>query len=270
VFVRTLRGFSYDGSRIRLSPDTAIQVPSERDLLALREKGLSFPGIGPDRFAVKTVEFGGERAAESAAAKKFGRALVALQLLQPRRVEYGDSVAYQPGVRGSARDPWFLEPSEFNPLQLPPRYDLPRREAATLRRIYSGLTANKNDQVEVALRRYALGLERIRAEDSFVDVWVGLEALFSDGPGELTYKIAVRVAHYLGENPVRRWEMFEHLKDSYKLRSLVVHGRSPRNLASVHSETRDILRRALRKTALIGAPETKDLDGHAVRGPSVT
>ena len=131
--------------------------------------------------------------------------------------------------------------------------------------------ANKNDQVDVALRRYALGLQRIRAEDSFVDVWIGLEALFSDGPGELTYKIALRVGHYLQENPNDRWRVFELLKSSYNARSQVVHGSRPRNLTSVHRDTEDILREALRKIALVGRPpELRALDVQAVKGHGLT
>lgn len=51
-----------------------------------------------------------------------------------------------------------------------------------------------------------------------------LEALFSDGPEAVNYKVSERAACYLFSDPQRRLEVFEKIKGIYGIRSKYVHG----------------------------------------------
>lgn len=61
-------------------------------------------------------------------------------------------------------------------------------------------------------------------EDKLIDFTIGLEALFSEGPGDLTFKLSTRVARLLGTTKEERRTISSAMKKIYKLRSEIVHG----------------------------------------------
>jgi Apea-like HEPN len=83
------------------------------------------------------------------------------------------------------------------------------RQGTTWRAIYSLLTA----------------LHETDFPTRFIQIWIGLEALF--GPeerNELSYRISQRIAFFLKSNTDDVKELFKNVKNSYVLRSKIVHG----------------------------------------------
>jgi hypothetical protein len=80
-----------------------------------------------------------------------------------------------------------------------------------------------------ALRRFNFACERDRLEDRFVDHMIALESLLlADGERqELGYRLRLRGAVLLGDEPQRREEIAELIKYAYGARSRIVHGAAP-------------------------------------------
>lgn len=79
--------------------------------------------------------------------------------------------------------------------------------------------------------------------DSWIDIGIALEALFlSDNPGrsELSYRLRLRAAWFLGENVERRVAIEKDLRNIYGLRSSAVHSG---NIES-NSDTRELKNKA--------------------------
>jgi hypothetical protein len=121
-----------------------------------------------------------------------------------------------------------------------------------------------------ALDRFNLAYERARDEDKLIDFWVALEGLFLRGEmGELSFKGAVRIAHYLGQSPAERWRLYQDAKKAYAVRSKIVHGERVKetDLETVPLRIEEMLRLVLR--AVVLDPKSLDLaslDERAVRG----
>lgn len=105
-----------------------------------------------------------------------------------------------------------------------------------------------------AYRRFAFAFDREEIEDRIIDCWVAFEALFlPDEFGELSYRAAMRIARFVGGTRAERLQLRKTLAASYKLRSLVAHGKdlkasnSAKKLKPVElaAETQEILRRSL-------------------------
>lgn len=119
-----------------------------------------------------------------------------------------------------------------------------------------------------ALRRFGSSYHRREIADKLLDHWIALEGLFLSGGnlGELKFRAALRVARYLDGD---RWNTFKDVRNSYDLRSKVVHGARVEltEVEPVVNGTEDILRKALAKAVL--APKAIDvnaLDRAAVEG----
>lgn len=81
--------------------------------------------------------------------------------------------------------------------------------------------------------------------------WVALEALFAPtGGGETTYRLAIRMAKFLESDPIRRKERFLKIKDCYRWRSNIAHGRKgsqhkPAEENEIFLQTESLLRESL-------------------------
>lgn len=69
--------------------------------------------------------------------------------------------------------------------------------------------------------------------------------------GELIYRAQMRIARFIGNDLPEREAIRKELKESYNMRSNVVHGaapsrRRPQDVSSRANETLELLRRALR------------------------
>jgi len=93
---------------------------------------------------------------------------------------------------------------------------------------------NSGDQefkslISMALIRLNRALRPERASEKVIDLGIAFEVIFlsqneKDGtPGELTFKLAMRAAWLLGDNPEGRGKLFVRFKRLYDLRSKAVH-----------------------------------------------
>jgi len=82
-------------------------------------------------------------------------------------------------------------------------------------------------KVRLAMHRLNLSAMRTTEEDGVIDAMIAMEALLSDGPQEMTHKIAMRVAAlYKIFDPERSEQVFKEMKRIYLFRSKIVHGDS--------------------------------------------
>jgi hypothetical protein len=104
-----------------------------------------------------------------------------------------------------------------------------------------------------AVTRWNSAIDRLTEEDKLIDYWIALESLFvPDTTQELSYRSALRIASFLGVNGIQRKQIYEEVKESYSLRSEIVHGsigKRKRKLTSPEliNLTRSFLRQSLLK-----------------------
>lgn len=122
--------------------------------------------------------------------------------------------------------------------------------------------------IELALRRLASGGSRDRDEDSFLDYVIGIESILGD-PGDIGYRIALRLAVAIGTDSADRLAIFRNFKKIYKRRSTIAHGQSPsvntakaiagaEDLRRANAEVADYLRRLVLRLLLAPAEASKD------------
>jgi hypothetical protein len=76
-----------------------------------------------------------------------------------------------------------------------------------------------------AIDYYQRSLGDLRLEEKLIDLMVSLESLFSKNEPELSYRISLRTAFFLGVNQEwRRPEIFKRIHELYGKRSKVIHG----------------------------------------------
>ncbi|MDP2948552.1 MAG: HEPN domain-containing protein [Chloroflexota bacterium] len=151
-----------------------------------------------------------------------------------------------------------------------PDYHLAPADVPTVRRIVEALHKHPlAGNVRVALDRFNLGCERERPDDTLIDYWIALEALFlpDEPPQELRYRASLRVAYFVGQHPEDREEIFRQIRRSYDVRSAIVHGRKSEDAPQVAQFTEDVLRRALRRAVVApGLLGIQELDKLILRG----
>jgi hypothetical protein len=78
----------------------------------------------------------------------------------------------------------------------------------------------------VALRRMNLMIDQERDADRVLDLCIILEALFQTGDEkqELSYRLSLRTAHFVGGDANTRRTTFDTVKAGYSLRSSIAHG----------------------------------------------
>jgi hypothetical protein len=114
-----------------------------------------------------------------------------------------------------------------------------------------------DNAVWVAMRTLWAGLTSYSADIRYSLFWVALEALFGadDNSGEISYKLAQRIAFFLADTPADARDLFAKAKKCYGIRSKIVHGRwkSEPDIDEGMAQTEAILRTAFRH--LIDSPE---------------
>jgi Apea-like HEPN len=92
--------------------------------------------------------------------------------------------------------------------------------------------------ISQALKRFSYAHERHDWEDRIIDLLIAAEALFlSQSMGELSYRLRLNAAMFLGNNLGDRQQIFEDMGLAYELRSKIVHG------ASAHEVVKKIKKR---------------------------
>lgn len=160
---------------------------------------------------------------------------------------FGPAVG-QAGVPGSLMGQFGLLPRESD-VEIPEeaKYRLSAEATAEVKAVWLGQMALEGSRAQLAVRRFNLGYERRTGDDSLIDLWIGLEALFSESGTDISYKAAMRIAYYLGKTPDERKALFKAVKDSYNVRSRLVHG-DPLPLGDARKTALSALRRALARS----------------------
>ncbi|WP_415841491.1 hypothetical protein, partial [Paenibacillus xylanexedens] len=91
----------------------------------------------------------------------------------------------------------------------------------------------KHHKLQLANRRLNMCVLREEEEDSILDATIAMEALLSDGgTGELTHKLALRMATIFKISPITSYTpdmVFDIVKKIYAYRSSIVHGGKVKN-----------------------------------------
>jgi hypothetical protein len=134
------------------------------------------------------------------------------------------------------------------------RVTVDKSQESELIDLYKKLGSGPNvTSVKLALARWDSAADRLTEEDMLIDYWVALESLFvPDTTQELRYRTALRIAAYLGTNGMERNQIYEQMKESYSLRSEIVHGHIGKQKRKIGSAelinlSRSYLRKALLK-----------------------
>lgn len=123
-------------------------------------------------------------------------------------------------------------------------------QAAALRTLWRQLGTSPNAaKAAFALRHWEGAMDRLQAADMLIDYWIALESLFTpDGTTELKFRASLRIAAFLGQDGAEREKLYKDMRDSYNLRSSIVHGDPPKgDLATLTTVTRACVGRTLRK-----------------------
>jgi len=104
--------------------------------------------------------------------------------------------------------------------------------------------------MDVAVRRFISSYERRLPEDKLIDFITAFEALFlKKEEGELSYRLALRCAYFLGQNKEERKKTYEIIRDAYKVRNKIVHGKAAElpYLTELSTEVEEYLRQSIKK-----------------------
>ena len=86
------------------------------------------------------------------------------------------------------------------------------------------------------------------SNEGFINVIIGMEALYSENSSDISYKLAHRAAFLLGllyKSPLESYIIFENIKKAYSKRSAVVHGRVAKKGGRLRSTMFSYLRLSL-------------------------
>lgn len=90
--------------------------------------------------------------------------------------------------------------------------------------LYKRSAPEKYTRVANALRLYTNAL-RTRSPDFSLLGFVGsLESLFSVAPQELSFRLSLLIARFLGNSPAEQRQLFDRVRELYKTRSKLAHG----------------------------------------------
>ena len=138
------------------------------------------------------------------------------------------------------------------------KYEFRENDLKNLKNINSQVTQINNTRILNALERFNLSYHDFRFEDKMIDYIIALECLFSDGSGEIAFKLAYRSARLLEFKNHSPSEVFAYMKKAYDHRSKCVHGsknkfKSENNKRTFSKQlqkyTREILKIVIEKSA---------------------
>ena len=275
-FVAALENFEAERPRVRLETDLWIERLTRADMqyltLYFPQVGQVFTEFGAPRpqWGIVTVHRSHRFAPFSGHMAKFRTLLLALRLTRPEPVGYRFVVDYparhalRAAALGGASSS--MRPALFQG----PKYVLTRTDENRARSIFRDLSDGAVlSEYPVAFSRFDDAYWRAKPEDALIDVWIALESLFMPDadPREATFRLALRIAYFLGRTSQERLDIDKDIRDSYKLRSDVVHGRSDNqpNLKALANKTAGYLRQALQAVVNQGAKLDVNKIDRAVR-----
>jgi hypothetical protein len=160
------------------------------------------------------------------------------------------------------------------------QYTYARGLGVKARRLIRQLQNGSSSSVKTAVDRFNFAYERKVRSHRLVDYWIALESLFLPAnEAELRFRAALRIAYFLARTPDLRRQVYDNMRESYDLRSWIVHGESrsrrskatwtPEVIDRVVTATEGYLRTSLQRCLLnVGEPRIDRLDDAIVRGSS--
>jgi Apea-like HEPN len=159
-----------------------------------------------------------------------------LRLFKPGHVSARGAVGFTPGVGAYHGFP-IAHASPNVPSGV---YVVSASEAPLLRTLWEAAQSNRVRRIkplQIALRRFGFGGERIRSEDRLIDLVIAAEAVFLAGEHqESAHKLALRSALMLGGIVGQPNEIFRTMKRAYDARSKVAHGSAVPELKFANGE----------------------------------
>lgn len=268
--------FQMDANELRLGEDLAI-FSRRANLGVRRDIDLAWSSVLMDGAAPRDVPNFAIRSRFEAARSRFNadpaldrheRVVSALRLLRAQGAPYigPHLVAVErPALRLPHVPARHVAISRGSP-QFDPfaeRYALPPAENRRLAEIVQDLEELRDDAtLTFALRRFGASYSRSRGDDKIVDYWIALESMFSGESGEVTYRISMRAARFIGATVEERTDLRQRLKRSYGVRSKIVHGRhvDPRDVDETEAQTADLLRQAIHRWLEVHGTSAEALD----------
>ena len=121
---------------------------------------------------------------------------------------------------------------------------------------------NKAKFLDIPLRYFNYAYTRERLEDKLIDYMIAFEGLFIKEKAELSYRLSLRVAAFLGENRDEKGKIFTLMRRTYDLRSDIVHGSSYSKNIEINEEklsfeelvswVEELLRKSIKKSIETG------------------
>jgi len=232
-----LEGFTTDVNEIRLDTNLRIfKIPTHKleDLL----KNSTYMPI--PHFEMLLLRFGIERIYETdkiigeriknpsdtpsqETGRIFDEVISALRLFKPGTVGYNfirtEALDWNPIGGGSIHSGIFTYPY-FG------EYHLEKNEVPDFKKFFKEFNKNKPTFLDIPLRYFNYAHIRERPEDKLIDYMIAFESLFIKGEVELSYRLSLRVAAFLGGNQKEKGRVFNLMREAYNLRSKIVHGSS--------------------------------------------
>lgn len=133
------------------------------------------------------------------------------------------------------------------------------------RKIFYGTQISDGGFWSLAKNRFESSYGRKKLDDKLIDFTIGLEALFSEGPGDLRFKLSSRVARFLGEDSDKEGKIriSAAVKKIYDFRSNIVHGEASQDPDFEINVKRaeKYLRESLRKFVMLIKNHGENKDG---------
>jgi len=176
----------------------------------------------------------------------FDKLISALRLFKAGSVGYtilkSKSLSWQPMMGTKIRSGIFYK------TLIGDKYKLTSQECKKFEKfwsLYQKHDFNQNESIKfivIAIKRFDYTYEREKAEDKLIDFIIALEALFlkEEEKSELTYKLAIRMATFLGDNKKEKQQIFSDVKNAYNVRSKIIHGSSKIKSEKLISQTSKI------------------------------
>ena len=152
----------------------------------------------------------------------FDDIISALRLFKPGTVGYNfiqtEALDWNP-IGGT-----HIHSKSLNPHMYFGKYHLENNEVHDFKELFKNLNENKPKFLDIPIRYFDYAHTRERPEDKLIDYMIAFEGLFIKEKAELSYRLSLRVAAFLGENPGEKGKIFSLMRKAYKLRSDIVHG----------------------------------------------
>ena len=118
-------------------------------------------------------------------------------------------------------------------------------------RAWSRFGTGRRRKLDLALTRLASSIHRSRGrfwlEDRILDTAIALEVMYELESPELSYRLATRAGHLLADTTDERIDISKEMKQFYRLRSSIAHGRRQANAGEDARRGFDLAQRTLRE-----------------------